>query len=86
MGEEVIPVIYRAVDELRERGGLAVWIVTLTYQWIVDRLAALADVHLKITRKHECVLLYGVKPRTPLYNVQPDPTGKIPIPSLIPIV
>ena len=31
MGEEVIPVMYRAVDELRERGGLAVWIVTPTY-------------------------------------------------------
>jgi len=86
MGEEVIPVIYRAVDELRERGGLAVWIVTPTYQWIVNRLAPLADVHLKITRMHGCVLLYGVKPRTPLYAIQPDPTSKTPIPNLIPIV
>ena len=68
MGEEVIPVIYRAVDDLRKRGGLAVWIVTPTYQWIVNRLAALADVHLKITRMHGRILLYGVKPRTPLYN------------------
>jgi len=85
MGEEVLPIIYRAVDELRDRGGLAVWITKPTYPWMTERLAPLADIHLKIMRRHGCMLLYGIKPRTPLYAVQPDPTGKTPTPKITPI-
>ena len=62
MGEEVIPVIYRAVDDLRKRGGLAVWIVTPTYQWIVNRLAALADVHLKLQESMDASYYTGLSP------------------------
>ena len=85
MGEEVLPIIYRAVDELRERGGLAIWVAKPTYPWFVERLAPLADIHLKIMRKHGCMLFYGIKPRTPLYAVQPDPTEETLTPEIIPI-
>jgi len=85
MGEEVLPVIHRAVDELRERGGLAIWITKPTYPWMTERLAPLADIHLKIMRKHGGILLYGIKPRTPLYAVQPDPTGETLTPEIISI-
>jgi len=85
MGEEVLPVIYRAVDELRERGGLAVWITKPIYPWMIERLAPLADIHLKIMRRHGSMLLYGIKPRTPLYAVQQDPTGETLTPEIIPI-
>jgi len=42
-----------------------------------------ADIHLKITREHGCTLLYGIKPRTPLYAIQLKPDKTPPIPDLI---
>jgi len=53
---------------------------------LLRAVTPIADIHMRATRRHGCILLYGVKPRTPLYAVQPDPSGRTPIPSIIPIV
>ena len=48
-------------------------------------VGAIADVHLKVTREHGCVFVYGVKPRTPLYVMELDASRGYPMPKLTPI-
>ena len=78
--------LHIAKEYVRARRNLMIWVLRIPEERLVNALAPTADVHLKITRRHGCVLLYGVKPRTPLFAVQPDPTSKTPIPRLVPIV
>jgi hypothetical protein len=59
------------------------WLAKPTRPWIAKSLAPLADMHLKITRRHGAILLYGMKPRTPLYAVQT--AEDTPITKIIPI-
>ena len=85
-GEEAISQLAVGQDCVRAYGELMIWLLKPTRPWVVERLAPIADIHLKVTKLHGCMLLYGVKPRTPLYAVQLDPERKILIPNLIPIV
>ena len=48
-------------------------------------LAAVADVHLKVTEEQGYLLVYGVKPRTPLYVMELDTSGGCLVPKLTPI-
>ena len=82
-GEKTIDMIYSMQDEARNRPGINMWLVKPTRPWIAKSLAPLADMHLKITRRHGAILLYGMKPRTPLYAVQT--AEDTPIPRIIPI-
>ncbi len=45
-------------------------------------VGAIAEVHLKVTREQGCVLVYGVKPRTPLYAMEIDTSEGYPMPKL----
>jgi len=45
-------------------------------------VGAIADVHLKVTREQGCVLVYGIKPRTPLYAMELDTSEGYPMPKL----
>ncbi|MCD6421178.1 MAG: AAA family ATPase [Thaumarchaeota archaeon] len=83
-GERLVDVVYQGVDNMKKYGGLLIWTLKPTYPWISERLAPLADVHLRITRRHGCMLIYGNKPRTPLYAIRFE-EGKMP-PKLIPIM
>ena len=67
-------------------GGLALWLAKPIYPEVVSRIKPLSDVHLKFTRKHGCLLLYGVKPRTPLYAVEMDTSKGYVLPKLTPMV
>ncbi|MCF3653540.1 MAG: hypothetical protein L2C94_005215 [Aigarchaeota archaeon] len=82
-GEEALRPLSSAQDPVRQYRGLMFWLVKPTLPWIVERLAPIADIHLKITREHGCTLLYGIKPRTPLYAIQLQPNKAPPIPDLI---
>jgi len=53
---------------------------------LTDKISSIVDFHLKLTREHGSLLLYGVKPRTPLYAVETDTSKGYPIPRLTPIV
>ncbi|MEM3551025.1 MAG: ATPase domain-containing protein, partial [Candidatus Bathyarchaeia archaeon] len=56
------------------------------FRHLVIKLSPMADIYLRLIRKHGCLLLYGVKPRTGLYIVEAD-TGKgFPIPKLTPML
>jgi len=50
------------------------------------RLSALADVHLRLTRENDCLLLSNIKPGTALYAVEMDVSKGYPLPKLTPIV
>jgi len=48
-------------------------------------VGAIAEVHLKVTGERGCILVYGVKPRTPLYVMELDASEGRPMPKLTPI-
>ena len=83
-GEYLIDIAHQGVERTKKDGGLLIWVLKPTHPWISERLAPLADIHLKITRRHGCMLIYGIKPRTPLYAIQFD--KETPIPKLLPIL
>ena len=72
-----------AQDDTRVHRGLMLWIVKPIMPWIVERLAPIADIHLKVMREYGYTLLYGVKPETPLYAVQLRLGKTPPIPDLV---
>ena len=57
-------------DIVRQHHSLMFWLVKPIMPWIVERLAPIADMRLRITREHGCTIIYRVKPRTPLYVIQ----------------
>jgi len=61
-------------------------IVKAGYRDLAIKLSPIADVYLRLTREHGCLLLYGIKPRTCLYAVEMDVSKGYPLPKLIPIV
>jgi KaiC/GvpD/RAD55 family RecA-like ATPase len=48
--------------------------------------SAIADVQLRVTREHGCVLVYGIKPRTPIHVMELDTSEGYPVPKLTPII
>ncbi len=54
----------------RRNEGLSLLVDKSAFPELSKRIASIASAHLKLTRKHGCLLLYGVKPRTMLYAVK----------------
>jgi KaiC/GvpD/RAD55 family RecA-like ATPase len=71
---------------IRERKFLGIGVMKPGYEQLLKRLSATADLHLKLTREHGTLILYGVKPRTGLYAVETDVSGGYRMPRLTPIV
>jgi hypothetical protein len=69
-----------------EKQGLCILILKAGYGVVSQRLAALANVHMRLTEKFGTVLLYGVKPRTNLYVLEMDASKGYPMPRLTPII
>lgn len=86
MGEEGLKLLSKIQDLVRALHCLMLWLTKPTTPWLIKSLAPIADMHLKITRRHGCVIIYGIKPRTPLYAIQLDPRKSLLIPELISIV
>jgi circadian clock protein KaiC len=70
----------------REVGGLCVIILKPGYPRLAKILASMADVHLKFTRRHRVVFVYGVRPTTGLYALEMDTSEGYPMPKLTPII
>jgi len=49
-GEEALKQLAIAQDSTKTRRGLMIWLVKPVTPWIIERLAPIADMHLKITR------------------------------------
>lgn len=71
---------------VRERKSLGIATIRQGYEQLAKKLGAMVDVHLKLTREHGTLLLYGVKPRTPLCAVELDTSKGYPMPQLTLIV
>jgi hypothetical protein len=82
-GREELRWLILMQDYARTYRGLLIWSVKPIMPWIIERLAPIAEMHFKITREHGCILLYGIKPRTPLYAIQLKPGKTPPTPDLI---
>jgi len=70
----------------RTMGDLTMVILKAGYPRAAEILAAMADVHLKITRRRWTALVYGVKPPTNVYALEMDVSEGYPMPKLTPVV
>jgi len=70
----------------RTMGDLFIALLKPGYPRVAEILGATADVHLKVTREHGVILIYGVKPRTNLYVVEMDVSEGYPMPRLTPVI
>jgi hypothetical protein len=70
----------------RERGGLSIVLVRPGYSRAAEVLGSLAHVHLKMTREHGAILVYGIKPRINLHVLEMDTSEGYPMPRLTPII
>ncbi|MEM1508137.1 MAG: hypothetical protein QXN40_08505 [Candidatus Bathyarchaeia archaeon] len=71
---------------LREIGGLGIVLLKPGYPRLAKILSSIADIHLRITREHGAVLVYGVKPRTSLHVLEMDVSKGYAMPKLTPII
>jgi len=67
-------------------GSILILIIKGGNKSLIKNVSAIVDFHLRLTREHGCLLLYGIKPRTCLYVVEMDVSKGYPLPKLIPIV
>ena len=71
------------VTRTRKLKSLTIWLFKNVYPEILRRLVPLSTVHLKLIKKNGCLLLYGLKPRTPFYAVEQDLSKGYPSPKLV---
>jgi KaiC/GvpD/RAD55 family RecA-like ATPase len=84
--KETLSLIKTYVPRMRETGDLSIILLKPSYPRLAKILDATADVHLKITREHGSVLIYGVKPRTNLYVLEMDTSEGYIMPKITPII
>jgi len=73
------------VTRTKKLGSLTIWLFKSVYPEILERLVPLSTVYLRLVERNGCVLLYGLKPRTPFYAVEQDLSKGYPLPRLTPI-
>jgi KaiC/GvpD/RAD55 family RecA-like ATPase len=84
--KEALWLIRTGLTISRAMGDLFIALLKPGYPRVAEVLGATADVHLKVTREHGVVLIYGVKPRTNLYVVEMDVSEGYPMPRLTPVI
>jgi len=75
-----------SATDARRAGAPVIAIVKAGLRELAVRLSPIADIYLRLTMKHGCPLLYGIKPRTCLYAVEIDVSKGYPQPKLTPIL
>ncbi|MEM2321249.1 MAG: hypothetical protein QXS79_05150 [Candidatus Bathyarchaeia archaeon] len=84
--KETVSAVKGYVAKMRETGDLSILLLKPGYPELTKILGATADVHLKITRKYEIVLVHGIKLRTNLYALEMDTSMGYSMPKLTPII
>jgi len=74
------------VDRVSSTGSLTFLIAKPIYPRLAKKVSPLVDTHLKLTREHGALILYGVKPRTGLYTVEVEAREGYTSTKLIPIL
>jgi hypothetical protein len=84
--KEALWLIRTGLTISRAMGDLFIALLKPGYPRVAEVLGATADVHLKVTREHGVVLIYGVKPRTNLHVLEMDVSEGYSMPKLMPII
>ncbi len=74
------------IARIRSRGTIGILIAKPGYEELVRKLSIMAEIHLKLAKEHDSILLYGMKPRTNLYAVEMEISSGYPMPRLTPII
>ncbi|MEM1514980.1 MAG: ATPase domain-containing protein [Thermoproteota archaeon] len=83
---EALSAIRNHAVRVREEGDLYMILLKQGYPRLSEVLGTFSEVHLKITRKYCSVIVYGVKPRTPLYALDMDVSKGYFMPKLTQII
>ena len=83
---ESLAILKMDATKIREAKGLGIVLLKPGYPSISKILGSVAEVHLKVTREHGSLLVYGIKPRTGLHIVEMDTSNGYPMPKLTPII
>lgn len=81
-----ISAIRAYTTRVRETGSLGITVLKPGYPKLAKILGATADIHLRITREHGAILVYGVKPRTGLHALEMDKSKGYAMPKLTPVI
>jgi len=84
--KEGLEILKTVVAHAKNAGAILIAIIGAGYRDLAIKLSLLADFYLRLTRKHGCLILYGVKPKTGLYGVECDVSKGYPLPKLTPIL
>jgi len=79
-------IMTQSATRIRKANAMLIALLKGGYRELAARLSPIADTHLRLMREHDCLLLYGVKPRTGLYGVEMDVSRGYPLPKLTPII
>ncbi|MGC8850213.1 MAG: ATPase domain-containing protein, partial [Candidatus Bathyarchaeia archaeon] len=70
----------------RTLGEATVYLIKPSLKGLAEKFSPIMDIHVKLTREHGALLVYGEKPRTGLYALDLDASKGYPLPGLTPIV
>jgi KaiC/GvpD/RAD55 family RecA-like ATPase len=84
--ERCLEILKTAAAQAKNAGAILIAIIGAGYRDLAIKLSLLADFYFRLTRKHGCLILYGVKPRTLLYAVEADTSKGYPTAKLAPIL
>jgi len=68
--EDTLKIISRIAAWTRRNNALSLLVDKSSYPELTRKIASIASIHLKLTRRHGCLLLYGIKPMIPLHAVK----------------
>ncbi|MCD6529706.1 hypothetical protein J7L06_05410, partial [Candidatus Bathyarchaeota archaeon] len=83
---ESLAILKMDATKIRETKGLGIVLLKPGYPSVSKILGSVAEVHLKVTREHGSLIVYGIKPRTGLHVVEMDTSNGYPMPKLTPII
>lgn len=83
---ETLRLLSMDTDRIAYTRSLTFLISKPVYPKLAERISPIADIHLKLTREHGALILYGVKPRTGLYAVEVEAIGGFTSTKLTPIL
>jgi hypothetical protein len=76
------------LDSIRTRnhGTVGILVAKPGVMPLVNRISAMAEIHIRLTREHGDLSLYGIKPRSYLFAVEIDLPNGCPSVKMTPIV
>jgi KaiC/GvpD/RAD55 family RecA-like ATPase len=86
--DNVVKILNATITASRRHGNLDLMVLRpgIPSPSLYEMLRSVADIHLKVIKKQDTLLFYGLKPWTGIYAVQTDKARGYPWPRLVPLV